>query len=93
MNLRDAWLRFVQNDANLFQGQVFMIGKIHDQTLAFWQISDCVRKPFLQVGTLKANPCVSFGQIPKLTRSSSPDPFRRWECWVEISMPSKSSKR
>jgi hypothetical protein len=42
---------------DLIQGQFFIVGEVQDQALAFRQISDCVRKSFLQVGTLKAKPC------------------------------------
>jgi hypothetical protein len=56
MNLRDTWLQLIQHEANLLQGQSFVVGEIQGQTLAFRQISDCVRKSFLQVGMLSAKP-------------------------------------
>ena len=54
MNPRDAWLRLVQHEGDLLQCHFFIVGEVQDQTLTFRQISDRVRKSFLQIGTLKA---------------------------------------
>jgi hypothetical protein len=66
MNLRDAWLQLIQHEGDLLQGQFFIVGEVQDQALAFRQITDSIRKSFLQVGTLKAKPCASFRPAPKV---------------------------